>query len=100
VEVRDVYEYAVSFIGLLLGCFFRLIFPYLQKDVPFNKKYIPVMVSAFVISLLIASTLIGSITIPDTPPSLALLFASTVLQGWGTTDIFNKVGIDWREKKT
>ena len=93
------YEYGVAFVGILLGCFARLVLPYLEKDVPFDRKYLASVISAFIISLLVASTLIGSVQIDDNWPSLTLLFASTFLQGWGTTDIFNKLGIDWRKKE-
>lgn len=92
------YEYAVAFVGIFLGCLFRLIFPYLDKKPPegFDYNYLKTFVAAVLVSFLVAAFLISNIVIEDGPVSLTVLFATQLLEGWGATDLFNKLGIDWR----
>jgi len=95
------YEYPVAYIGIAVGCLCRTILPYLEKKPPegFDYNYAKTFVAAIITSIIVASLLISNVTIGDGPVSLTLLFASQVLEGWGATDVFNKLGIDWRTNK-
>jgi putative flippase GtrA len=69
-----------------------------ETKINFDLKYLASAAIALIISFLVSATLIQSFTFPVNETSMLLVFSSAALQGWGSTDLFSKLGIDWREK--
>jgi branched-subunit amino acid transport protein AzlD len=91
---------AVAYVAVICGALLRTILPYLNKPdgLTFMKRYLGTMIAGMITSFILASIVFQTIPIPTSVPSIVLFFISMLIQGWGINDIYNKVGIDWRDK--
>jgi len=95
------YEVEIATCAVFLGCLLRLLLPYLERrdSVTFDNKYIPSFVGSFVLAFVQTTLIVANLQIPDTAGPKILLFFTMFLEGWGTSDVINKLGIDWRKEK-
>ncbi|MDI6814037.1 MAG: hypothetical protein QMD10_10930 [Desulfitobacteriaceae bacterium] len=84
----------VAFLGIWLGCFSRLLLPYLRKarenpQLKFDPKYLVTFAVSLIMALIASIVVMASFTIPETAGYT--VFFSSFLTGWAATDILNEI---------
>ena len=98
----------VAFIGIFLAAFLRAILPFLVKlwdlaegeSFQWNHAYTITVLISIVTAFIAAALSFPLFNIPVDTVNLAAVFFVSFCYGWGQTDIFNKVMVDWRKEAT
>lgn len=96
----------VAFIGIFFSAFLRAILPFLIKlrdlgegeSLDWNHAYTMTVLIAIVTGFIAAALSFPLFNIPVDAANLIAVFFVSFCYGWGQTDIFDKVMVDWRNE--
>ncbi len=96
----------VAFIGIFFAASLRVFLPFLIKlrdlaegeSLEWNHAYTMTVLIAIVTGFIVAALSFPLFNIPVDAPNLIAVFFVSFCYGWGQTDIFNKVMVDWRKE--